>query len=73
MGVDSGLGTFRGRNAGVWPPLEKLGMRHEEMSTPRHFDDDPFFAWAFWKFRHDAYRINENSRPHAGYGILKKW
>ena len=38
MGVDSGLGTFRGRNAGVWPPLKDLGMDFTEMSTPSHFE-----------------------------------
>ncbi len=45
MGVDSGLGTYRGRNAGVWPPLQTLGLTFPDMSTPSHFDDDPFFAW----------------------------
>eukprot|EP01065_Artemidia_motanka_P029566 TRINITY_DN35661_c0_g1_i1.p1 TRINITY_DN35661_c0_g1~~TRINITY_DN35661_c0_g1_i1.p1 ORF type:complete len:358 (+),score=70.81 TRINITY_DN35661_c0_g1_i1:129-1076(+) len=70
MGVDSGLGTFRGRNAGVWPPLRALGIDFSEMSCPRWFEDDPLLAWAFWRFRHQAYTKAE---PHAGYGILARW
>lgn len=31
MGVGSKLGTFRGPNAGVWPPLQKLGIDFTEM------------------------------------------
>merc|ERR1719399_1318202 len=71
MGVDSGLGTFRGRNAGVWPPLKTLGMDFSEMSTPSHFDKDPRLAWAFWHFRHQAY--TRHSRPHKGYKLLASW
>jgi len=71
MGVDSGLGTFRGRNAGVWPPLKDLGMDFTEMSTPSHFQSDPRLAWAFWHFRHQAY--TRHSRPHKGYRLLASW
>lgn len=70
MGVDSGLGTFRGRNAGVWPPLKALNMDFSEMSIPNHFETDPRLAWAFWHFRHQAYTLGA---PHAGYDILAKW
>mmetsp|Transcript_62354 Transcript_62354/g.115732 ORF Transcript_62354/g.115732 Transcript_62354/m.115732 type:complete len:359 (+) Transcript_62354:1-1077(+) len=70
MGVDSGLGTFRGRNAGVWPPLKALRRDFSEMSTPRWFNTDPRLAWAFWHFRHEAYT---KGSPHAGYDILSKW
>lgn len=74
MGVGSGLGTFRGQAAGVWPPLEKRKLRFEEMSCPSRFQKDdkygPQLAWAFWKWRYCAYTQNE---PHAGYKILKKW
>ena len=34
MGVDSGLGTFRCRNAGVWAPLQAVQMDFSEMSNP---------------------------------------
>eukprot|EP00927_Polykrikos_kofoidii_P047937 TRINITY_DN4220_c0_g1_i1.p1 TRINITY_DN4220_c0_g1~~TRINITY_DN4220_c0_g1_i1.p1 ORF type:complete len:373 (+),score=42.96 TRINITY_DN4220_c0_g1_i1:74-1120(+) len=70
MGVDSGLGTFRGRNAGVWPPLRAMQMDFSEMSCPQWFDTDPRLAWAFWNFRHQAYT---NGTPHAGYGLLAQW
>lgn len=31
MGVGSGLGTFRGINAGVWKPLEKYKLDFTQM------------------------------------------
>ena len=70
MGVDSGLGTFRGKNAGVWPPLLKRGLDFSEVSDPQWFEDDAHFAWAFWKFRHDAYT---QAPPHRGYSLLREW
>ena len=70
MGVDSGLGTFRGKNAGVWPPLLKRGLDFSEVSDPQWFEDDARFAWAFWKFRHDAYT---QAPPHRGYSLLREW
>eukprot|EP00913_Durusdinium_trenchii_P019012 g17868.t1 len=70
MGVDSGLGTFRGRNAGVWPPLKAMQMDFSEMSSPDWFDTDPRLAWAFWRFRHQAYTLGE---PHRGYSLLAEW
>ncbi|CAJ1383520.1 unnamed protein product [Effrenium voratum] len=70
MGVDSGLGTFRGRNAGVWPPLKAMSMDFQEMSSPSWFDSDPRLAWAFWRFRHQAYT---QGAPHQGYSLLSQW
>jgi len=70
MGVDSGLGTFRGRNSGVWPPLKAMQKDFSEMSCPNWFGSDPRLAWAFWHFRHQAYALGT---PHAGYSILAKW
>ena len=67
MGVDSGLGTFRGRNAGVWEPLKAMQIDFSEMSCPDVFEEDPRAAWAFWKYRHDAYT---QSTPHEGYRLL---
>ena len=40
MGVDSGLGTFRGRNAGVWAPLKALDRDFSELSCPDVFEED---------------------------------
>ena len=71
MGVDSGLATYRGRNAGVWPPLAKLGLDLSEMSNPQWFDRDPQLAWAFWHFRMKTYF--HDSEPHAGYHVIGKW
>lgn len=70
MGVASGIGTFRGVNAGVWPPLEKRGIDFSEMSCPRQFEVNERFAWSFWNFRYACYTGNE---PHKGYHILREW
>lgn len=70
MGVDSGLGTFRGANAGIWPPLRVMRMDFSEMSDPMWFEKDPRLAWAFWHFRHQAYT---KGNPHEGYGMLARW
>eukprot|EP01062_Namystynia_karyoxenos_P027625 TRINITY_DN21144_c0_g1_i1.p1 TRINITY_DN21144_c0_g1~~TRINITY_DN21144_c0_g1_i1.p1 ORF type:complete len:359 (+),score=77.07 TRINITY_DN21144_c0_g1_i1:69-1079(+) len=70
MGVDSGLGTFRGRNAGVWPPLKAMQVDFSEMSSPDWFQEDPRLGWAFWHFRHQAYT---GSTPHEGYAIMAAW
>ena len=67
MGVDSGLGTFRGRNAGVWQPLKAMQRDFTEMSCPDALEQEPYTAWAFWKFRHDAY---VSACPHEGYRLL---
>lgn len=72
LGVDSGLPDFRGPR-GFWrayPPLERLGLSFEEMAQPRWFDTDPRLAWAFYGHRLRLYR---QTRPHAGYAILKGW
>jgi len=70
MGVDSGLSTFRGKNAGVWPGLEELGMAYEEICEPHWFQDDPRLAWAFWRFCHDTY---QKTKPHRGYELVRDW
>eukprot|EP00966_Prymnesium_polylepis_P175635 4064898-Prymnesium_polylepis.1 len=38
-----------------------------ERPCPDVFESDPYAAWAFWKFRHDAYT---QSSPHDGYRLL---
>jgi NAD-dependent SIR2 family protein deacetylase len=74
MGVPGNLGTFRGKAAGVWPPLEELNLRFTDLSCPNRFSDDdkygPGLAWAFWKWRFCAYT---GTKPHSGYHLLKKW
>jgi NAD-dependent SIR2 family protein deacetylase len=54
----------------VWPPLKAMNLDFSEMSTPSHFKDDPYLAWAFWHFRHSAYT---KGQPHRGYDLLASW
>ncbi|CAE6958123.1 unnamed protein product, partial [Symbiodinium sp. CCMP2456] len=59
MGVDSGLGTFRGGKKGVWDGLEAVGLAYEEICEPRWFDEtsgDPRLAWGFWNHCYRAYQ-----------------
>jgi NAD-dependent SIR2 family protein deacetylase len=72
MGVDAGLPDFRGTE-GFWrayPPMAKLQLKLEDMSTPHWFDDDPCFAWGFFGHRYDLYTTKI---PHEGYHILKQF
>ncbi len=69
MGVDSGLPDFRGPK-GFWrayPPLQRRGIRFEEMANPRWFEREPSLAWAFYGHRLHLYR---QTRPHAGFRRL---
>jgi NAD-dependent SIR2 family protein deacetylase len=72
MGVDSGLPDFRGTQ-GFWrayPAYEKLGLRFEELASPRWFQRDPALAWGFYGHRLNLYR---KTRPHEGFAILARW
>lgn len=72
MGVDSGLPDFRGRD-GFWrayPPYARLGLDFAAMANPRWFRDDPGLAWGFYGHRLNLYR---QTRPHAGFGLLRRW
>ena len=64
MGVDSGLGTYRGVNAG------NFGMDYEEICQPKWFHSDPDLAWGFWS---RCYQVYSTSTPHAGYDLLLSW
>lgn len=70
MGVDSGLGTFRGKKAGVWDGLEAVGLDYADICEPHWFEDDPRLAWGFWNFCYQAY---EATTPHAGYELVRSW
>lgn len=70
MGVDSGLSTFRGKKSGVWPGLEEVGLKYEEICQPRWFEEEPRLAWAFWSFCHGAY---QEKKPHEGYNLVGDW
>lgn len=72
MGVDSGLPDFRGDH-GFWkayPAYDRLGLSFAECATPRHFADDPHFAWGFYGHRTNLYR---DTIPHNGFHIISKW
>ena len=72
MGVDSGIGTFRGNTAGVWPeqhnydlPLAPDGSTGlSQLNNKRWFAEAPEMAWKFWKWCHLSYSKVES---HEGY------
>jgi NAD-dependent SIR2 family protein deacetylase len=71
MGVDSGLPDFRGTQ-GFWrayPSYAKLGLRFEELASPRWFATDPRLAWGFYGHRLALYR---RTVPHGGFAILQR-
>ena len=80
MGVGSGLGTFRGVAAGVWPPLLKHpNLDFTDMSNPSWFNkpqgnnaahNTANFGYAFWAYRYEAYT---SAAPHQGYTIANQW
>lgn len=70
MGVDSGLPDFRG-NTGFWRAYPALaGRAFAEVASPRTFLQDPELAWGFYGHRLQLYR---DTRPHAGFALLKAW
>ncbi len=72
LGVDSGLPDFRG-DRGFWkayPLYESLGIKFTELATPRHFVEDPEFAWGFYGHRANLYR---ETAPNIGFAILQDW
>lgn len=72
MGVDSGLPDFRG-SEGFWrayPPYARLGLKFENLATPRHLEEDPEFGWGFYGHRSIEYR---SVVPHKGFSILRQW
>ena len=71
FGVDSGLGTYRGRFSGVWAPLKALGIDYVDATDPSLFRTDPRLAWAYWASSFDQY--TNKSTPHKGYTIIKRW
>jgi NAD-dependent SIR2 family protein deacetylase len=72
MGVDSGLPDFRGPQ-GFWrayPAYEHLGLRFEDLASPRWFKVDPTLAWGFYGHRRNLYRA---TAPHDGFDVLRGW
>ena len=49
LGVDSGLGTFRGRMSKVWPIMDHvLELEYNDLSSAKWFERDARLAWAYW-------------------------
>lgn len=72
MGVDSGLPDFRG-DQGFWkayPALGRAGLSFTEVASPDTFERDPALAWGFYGHRLRLYR---ETRPHAGFALLRRW
>ncbi|APG27513.1 NAD-dependent deacetylase [Syntrophotalea acetylenivorans] len=72
MGVDSGLPDFRGPH-GFWqayPMYQQLGIDFVDAANPKHFDDNPAFAWGFYGHRTELYR---QTVPHRGFNLLRDW
>lgn len=72
MGVDAGLPDFRG-NAGFWkayPTLATDGTSFTDIASPSAFRANPRRAWGFYGHRLALYR---QTRPHAGYDMLRRW
>jgi NAD-dependent SIR2 family protein deacetylase len=80
MSANSGLGTFRGSAAAVWPPLlQHPELGYTDIVTPDWFNkpqgnsskhDTVNFAYAFWADRYNEYA---SAIPHRGYSIAKQW
>jgi NAD-dependent SIR2 family protein deacetylase len=72
MGVDSGLPDFRG-NHGFWkayPVLEQEGLSFIDLANPQGFENNPNRAWGFYGHR---YHLYNQTIPHEGFQILKRW
>lgn len=72
MGVDSGLPDFRGVQ-GFWqayPALRQAQIDFHSIASPGAFAADPGLAWGFYGHRLALYR---NTRPHAGFALLRHW
>lgn len=69
LGVDSGLGTFRGRHQQDrgWGPIISDAESPYSMSKPYRFDEDPHLAWGY---HFSSYVDFEVAHPHAGYHMM---
>jgi len=80
MSANSGLSTFQGKAAAIWPPLlQEPKMNYMDIVTPDWFSkpegnnakrDTVNFAYAFWINRYNEYK---STVPHQGYSITKQW
>ena len=54
----------------AYPLFKDKGLKHDEVCTPRWFEEDPEFAWGFFGHQINLYTETE---PHKGFQILKRW
>ena len=50
--------------------MKKLGLSFYDLANPVWFQDEPTRAWGFYGHRRNLYR---QTKPHAGFEILRKW
>jgi NAD-dependent SIR2 family protein deacetylase len=67
MGVDSGLGTFRGTTAVKY--TNELGLGYEDLCSPDAYKKYPELTNSFWSEMITAFN---KAQPHEGYSILKE-
>lgn len=71
MGVDSGLADYRGQDGGQWGKVETETEKTVfETVNPAAFLENPAYSWDLFGKRMEEY---ENTEPHQGFYILKKW
>ncbi|WP_338791105.1 Sir2 family NAD-dependent protein deacetylase [Bernardetia sp. MNP-M8] len=71
MGVDSGLADYRGKEGGQWGKVETETKKTVfETVNPAAFLENPAYSWDLFGKRMEEY---ENTQPHQGFYILKKW
>ncbi|WP_338763930.1 Sir2 family NAD-dependent protein deacetylase [Bernardetia sp. ABR2-2B] len=71
MGVDSGLADYRGKDGGQWGKVESETEKTVfETVNPAAFLENPAYSWELFGKRMEEY---ENTEPHNGFYILKKW
>lgn len=72
MGVDSGLPDFRGPKGfwKVYPQYAAARLSFSDLANPMWFKTDPAKAWGFYGYR---YQLYQQTMPHAGFAVLKRW
>lgn len=72
MGVDSGLPDFRGPQGfwKVYPQYAAERLSFSDLANPMWFKTDPAKAWGFYGYR---YQLYQQTLPHAGFALLKRW
>jgi len=65
---DSGLAVYKDiADVEAW---RKRGLKYHNLCQPCWLDDDPELFYGFWGKCFNDYRT---TKPHEGYGIIKKW